>query len=106
MRPGKTSSAGVLNAMLRSEYSPKGRGSHGKVFKQERDIVRCRGYSAMGTGKWGSLTSGFTEEGVMGDGVLLGRGHRVGWLWSGCVGLQQGVEVHLHMWEGWEMGRG
>lgn len=51
-------------------------------------------------GKWGSLTSGSMEEGVMGDGVLLGRGHRVGWLWSGCVGLQQGVEVHLQCGKG------
>lgn len=74
-----------------------------------RDIVRCRSCSAMGTGKWGSLTSGFMEEGVMGDGVLLGTGHRVGWLWSGLRGagcLEHGVEVRPHMWEGWETGRG
>lgn len=45
----------------------------------------------------------------MGDGVLLGTGHRVGWLWSGLRGagcLEQGVEVRPHMWEGWETGRG
>ena len=37
MRPEK--SAGVLNAMLRSEHSPKGRASHERGFKQGRYTV-------------------------------------------------------------------
>ena len=83
MRPEK--SAGVLNAMLRSEHSPKGRASHERGFKQGRDIVRCRGCSAMGTGKWGSLTSGFMEEGVM--GMVCSWGGGIGWLGCGVQGV-------------------
>ena len=87
MRPER--SARLLNAMLRREHSPKGRASHERVFKQGRDIVRCRGCSAMGTGKWGSLTSGFMEKGVM--GMVCSWGGGIGWVGCGVGCGVQGV---------------
>ena len=68
-----------------------------------------QGLQRYGNGEMGESDFRFHGEGSDGDGVLLGRGHRVGWFWSGLRGagaLEQGVEVRPHMWEGWETGRG
>lgn len=64
-----------------------------------------QGLQCYGNREMGEPDFRFHGGGSDGDGVLLGRGHRVVGLW-GAGGLEQGVEGCLHMWEGWEMGRG
>ena len=58
-----------------------------------------QGLQRYGNGEMGESDFRFHGGGSDGDGVLLGRGHRVGWLWSGLRGAGA---LEQEMW-GWEM---